>query len=96
MIETIKYQCYYCRDPLDDTNRTKDHIVPKSKGGILSKKNKVFACRKCNRNKGDLTLQEWLDKLNSLPRTKKNEKMWLKKAKIIPILIAMIEQLKYK
>ena len=96
MFDTIKYQCFYCRELLTDLNRTKDHVWPKSKGGILSKKNKIFACRRCNRSKGNLTLQEWLEKLTSLKRTKKSEKMWIKIELIKPILISLIEQLKYK
>ena len=96
MFDTIKFQCYYCRESLNNTTTTKDHIYPKSKGGILSKKNKLFACKKCNRSKGDLTLEEWLEKLTNLKRSPKTEKMWIKKDRIIPILHLLIEQLKNK
>lgn len=53
-----------------DFKRTKDHIVPTSRGGSRSfVKNKVYACGKCNSLKGDLSLIEFLDKLKH-PGTK--------------------------
>lgn len=51
--ESNKYECFYCGERLNDWNRTTDHIVPKSKGGILSNDNKVYSCRRCNQLKGD-------------------------------------------
>lgn len=56
---TTKYKCFYCNTPLNDTNRTKDHVVPKKLGGILSNDNKVYACRDCNYLKKDMTLEEF-------------------------------------
>lgn len=94
IIETVEFQCYYCRGLLNDRNRTRDHIWPKSKGGKLSKENKVFACRVCNRNKADLTLDEWLEKLRGIKRTKRTEKIWIRREFIIPTLVFMIKQLK--
>jgi CRISPR/Cas system Type II protein with McrA/HNH and RuvC-like nuclease domain len=91
--ETVKFQCYYCREYLTDLNRTKDHVIPKSKGGKLSKDNKVFACRKCNRNKGDLTIEEWIEKLKVLKCTPKTKKMFGKKLIILPTLYGIIETL---
>jgi len=98
--ETVKFQCYYCREFLTDLNRTKDHVIPKSKGGKLSKDNKVFACRKCNRNKGDLTIKEWIEKLKALKCTPKTKKMFSKKFIILPVLYGIVQTLinekKYK
>lgn len=51
--ETTKYECFYCGDRLNDFVRTVDHIVPKSVGGILSKDNKVYSCRRCNQFKAN-------------------------------------------
>ena len=53
--------CYYCGNALDEYSRTVDHILPKSKGGVLSKKNKVYSCLQCNQLKGDKTPDEFLD-----------------------------------
>jgi 5-methylcytosine-specific restriction endonuclease McrA len=93
--ETVKFQCYYCREFLTDLNRTKDHVIPKSKGGKLSKDNKVFACRKCNRNKGDLTIEEWIEKLKALGPNcaPKSKKMYSKKLIILPVLYGIIQTL---
>lgn len=91
--ETVKFQCYYCREYLTDLNRTKDHVIPKSKGGKLTKDNKVYACRKCNRNKGDLTIEEWIEKLKALKCTPKTKKMFNKKFLILPILYGIVQTL---
>lgn len=37
----------------DDVSR--DHVVPKALGGITEPANLVFACKRCNQLKGDLT-----------------------------------------
>jgi len=96
ILETIRFQCYYCRDSLNDHNRTKDHIWPKSKGGTLHRDNKVYACRRCNKSKGNLTLTEWLEQLKNLKRTEKNKKLWKNRLTIIATLYSLIDQFKYK
>ena len=90
---TLKFQCYYCREYLNDLNRTKDHVIPKSKGGKLSKDNKVFACKKCNRSKADLSIEEWIEKLKALPNIPKTKKMFNKKEIILPTLYGIIQTL---
>jgi len=91
--ETVKFQCYYCREYLTDLNRTRDHVIPKSKGGKLSKDNKVYACKKCNRNKGDLSIEEWIERLKVLKCTPKTKKMFNKKFLILPILYGIVQTL---
>lgn len=52
------YECVYC----GNDNRkvlTLDHVVPQSKGGKNSWNNLVTACKKCNNEKSDLTLEEY-------------------------------------
>lgn len=39
---------------------TKDHIVPKSRGGSRGPENIAWVCRPCNWGKADLLLDEWL------------------------------------
>ena len=55
-----KHECFYCGGFLNSYNRTVDHIIPKSKGGILSNDNKVFACKRCNQFKSDMLPDELL------------------------------------
>lgn len=50
--------CFYCGRSLDDYNRTVDHLIPKSRGGIRSNDNKVYSCVECNRLKGDMNPAE--------------------------------------
>lgn len=51
--------CAYCNTQLDDLSRTVDHLYPKSRGGILSNKNKVPACGNCNKLKADMNVHEF-------------------------------------
>ena len=51
--------CAYCTCTLTPENRTVDHLDPKSRGGKLSNKNKLPACRKCNELKDNLNLDEF-------------------------------------
>lgn len=50
--------CAYCRRPMSldqddaDTYATWDEVIPRSRGGSLSRYNRVLACRRCNENKG--------------------------------------------
>jgi 5-methylcytosine-specific restriction endonuclease McrA len=50
------YECVYC-----GSNKilTLDHVIPQSKGGKDSWDNLVTACRSCNAEKADLTLEEY-------------------------------------
>ena len=50
-------ECFYCNGKLWHDNRTTDHLVPKSRGGILSNDNKVFACKRCNAFKKDYDVE---------------------------------------
>ena len=52
-----KDRCVYC-DRVSK-NLTKDHVVPKSKGGRNDPTNIVWACRPCNLSKADRTPTEW-------------------------------------
>ena len=52
-----KPRCVYCRKVTK--NLTKDHVVPKAKGGTKCASNIVMACRPCNLAKADRTPAEW-------------------------------------
>ena len=43
-------QCSFCGRFINERNITRDHIYPKSKGGLI----KVPACRPCNEAKADM------------------------------------------
>lgn len=47
--------CHYCGRPLAVHGRTKDHVVPRSRGGRAT----VDACPRCNSWKGNLSLEEF-------------------------------------
>jgi 5-methylcytosine-specific restriction endonuclease McrA len=64
-------QCYYCgKEMVPSTTRrgvtrvkeaqTKDHKIPKCRGGSLAQNNTVLACAGCNEEKGQLTADEYI------------------------------------
>lgn len=46
--------CQYCETPLKISSVTRDHVVPRSKGGPDEWKNVVAACKVCNAKKDNL------------------------------------------
>ena len=52
------FECVYCGEG-ETRQLTLDHVVPKSKGGPNTWENLVTACKKCNNEKADLSLEEW-------------------------------------
>jgi 5-methylcytosine-specific restriction endonuclease McrA len=58
--------CLYCGFEMlrgHPSRPTREHIVPKSKGGDLNPENRLVVCAPCNGDKGDLTLENWAHKL---------------------------------
>tara|TARA_Y100001970_G_C14211615_1_gene847272 strand:- start:723 stop:1274 length:552 start_codon:yes stop_codon:yes gene_type:complete len=47
-----RFRCQYCQHHFSLENLTIDHVIPKSKGGVMRWVNVVTACKKCNFNKG--------------------------------------------
>jgi tRNA(Ile)-lysidine synthase TilS/MesJ len=70
------YECVYCGDDNYKT-LTLDHVHPTSKGGQNTFENVVTACRKCNGQKADLTLEEWG---KSIPNPKRPHFLMLMKS----------------
>lgn len=84
--------CYYCENSIDEFNRTVDHLIPESRGGIRANKNKVPSCGDCNKLKGDMTPEEFARALSSMLRMEykdhKKKTSYLKKvAKKVGLLI---------
>lgn len=52
-----KGKCWYCGDGFSHVKRTLDHVVPRSKGGSNDLSNLVFACQRCNSDKGSMSLE---------------------------------------
>lgn len=78
--------CAYCNTTIDDLSRTVDHLYPKSRGGILSNKNKVPACGDCNKLKSNMNIKEFERALSAmifLEQTNHKKRMsYLKKVRI--------------
>jgi len=54
-----RHICAYCGKHFPNYNHlSRDHIVPKSRGGKNEWMNVVTACKNCNSEKGNLTLKE--------------------------------------
>ena len=53
-----RYLCAYCGRQFDWRKLSRDHIVPRSRGGTNSWTNVVTACTTCNSYKGSRTLRE--------------------------------------
>ena len=59
-------KCYYCKVSIDEFSRTKDHLIPESRGGIRANKNSVPACASCNQLKADMEPEEFLRAITSM------------------------------
>ncbi|WP_422459042.1 MULTISPECIES: HNH endonuclease [unclassified Endozoicomonas] len=67
LFERDNHQCLYCGRFFKTRELTRDHIVPKSKGGADDWMNVVAACRRCNQFKGDKLLENTEMSLIALP-----------------------------
>lgn len=59
VLKRDKYTCSYCGKVGGILEC--DHIIPIKKGGTNNLENLTAACRKCNRQKKDKTVQEFID-----------------------------------
>jgi 5-methylcytosine-specific restriction endonuclease McrA len=60
--------CQYCSKRIHHEDATLDHVMPQSRGGKNTWENLVACCRKCNRDKGNRTPEEWGRALLHKPR----------------------------
>lgn len=63
------FKCAYCRKVIALPSCTKDHVIPRCKGGKDTLLNVVSACFSCNNKKGDLTVAEAGLTLHVKPRS---------------------------
>lgn len=62
------FKCAYCMKPVSMRNVTRDHVMPRSRGGPDTITNVVASCSDCNGRKADRTPQEAGMKLHVQPR----------------------------
>jgi hypothetical protein len=61
------YLCLYCGNSFKPSLLTRDHVIPKGKGGPNTWENCVSACKSCNNYKGCRTPEEASMKLLAIP-----------------------------
>lgn len=54
-------QCAYCDRFC--AKLTRDHIVPRSRGGTWNPSNIALVCLECNQNKADKPLEQWIESM---------------------------------
>lgn len=72
------HTCQYCGGACKDSALEIEHKNPKSRGGSNSIRNLTIACHTCNQEKGALTPEEWLEKINSKPKKTKTDEARIK------------------
>ncbi len=78
------YQCMYCGQAHLGSELTRDHIIPKSRGGKDVWENVVAACKRCNHFKADRYPDEANMELLAVPfRPNIFESMYLSQHKIL-------------
>lgn len=61
------HMCLYCGETFAPYKLTRDHIIPKSRGGNDSWLNSATCCKRCNHDKGSQTPEEWGHLLLAVP-----------------------------
>jgi 5-methylcytosine-specific restriction endonuclease McrA len=60
--DSVETQCVWCGRDLDALTVTREHVVPKSKGG-RGTINLAPACVACNQEKGDMDAKQYIEHL---------------------------------
>ena len=69
-LKYFNYECCYCGS---GERIEMDHLFPFSKGGKLTKKNTVPACKSCNSSKNDKLFEEWYKNTSFYDKEKENK-----------------------
>lgn len=83
VFEITKGRCFYCGCGLDFDNFHADHFYPKSFGG-KQKNNLVPACPDCNLSKGNLSIEQFRDKISEMPLRDATGRMLSKYYNVFP------------
>jgi len=60
----LPVECFYCGiEILTKWEHTYDHFIPLSRGGENDFSNLVECCKKCNSDKADKIIEEWLPEI---------------------------------
>jgi hypothetical protein len=74
--ETINSSRCRINDPL---TRTRDHVIPLSRGGLDTRVNRVISCLRCNSVKGSMMPDEWAAYMVANPM------WWIKRPRPLPM-----------
>jgi 5-methylcytosine-specific restriction endonuclease McrA len=62
-----KYICHFCNKKIKGCYLTRDHKIPKSRGGTGSWENTLLSCKKCNLRKADMSYEEFIKRIKWRP-----------------------------
>ena len=66
--------CCYCETPFELYSvRTREHMIPLSRGGKVGYPNKASCCDRCNKTKGNMLPSEFLKKIEAAYYILKNK-----------------------
>lgn len=68
-------RCYYCERELTemgDTMKTTDHVVSLDRGGVNHEINYVISCFRCNSIKSNMTLTQFVRKIQEMIKSKRH------------------------
>jgi 5-methylcytosine-specific restriction endonuclease McrA len=63
LIERDGGACVWCGRELWRRDLTREHVVPRSRGGTLTAENAVVACRRCNKRRGSKPVDAYVREL---------------------------------
>lgn len=87
------HRCLYCGGVFTRDQLTRDHVIPRSKGGKDVWENVVAACKRCNNAKADRTPEEAGLTLLAVPfRPNVFESMFLAQHKVLADQMAYLEK----
>ena len=66
-----KYQCYYCHRKITNDTANMDHRVPWKRRGQTILVNLVASCQRCNKAKGNMTVNQYKEYLRKPKRGRK-------------------------
>jgi hypothetical protein len=66
--------CVWCSRPFDHlVHPTREHVIPRIKGGPSWLENEVAACARCNRERGHASPVQWLAEVERRGRTPRHD-----------------------